>query len=114
MSNFLSCGPTSLSNSSEYDKPEHPPPLTPMRRNTFSRCWAVMSCLTCFAAFSVNASAMIRRFLLRAPVPSPLRCVLLSRRFRRPLLPVVEKRRLDRVLGENRAVNLHGRQLQLV
>ena len=32
MSNFLSCGPTSVSNSSEYDSPEHPPPFTPIRR----------------------------------------------------------------------------------
>src|SRR5262245_19063112 len=114
-SNFLSCGPSSLSTSSEYDSPEHPPPLTPMRRNTLSLSCASMSVLTCFAAFSVIPSAI-------GPFPPCPRCLSLFRcrlaggRFRgpAPLLLVVGEGRLDGVLGEHGAVDLHRRQLQLV
>src|SRR5688500_15662118 len=106
MSNSLSCGPFSVSNSSRYDIPEHPPPFTPIRRNAVSGrfCWALSS-FTCFVAFSESATAMIpssRLFGCRRDV------------IRRALFLVVRERRLDRVLGQHRAVDLHGRQLQLV
>src|SRR5262245_43822919 len=114
-SNFLSCGPSSLSNSSEYDSPEHPPPLTPMRRNRFSLFCASMSILTCLAAFSLMPSAMCS---LPPPVSSGplLRCGLARRGFRGPAPPllVVGERRLDGILGEDRAVDLDRGQLELV
>src|SRR5262245_37290324 len=110
-SNSLSWGPRSLSNSREYDMPEHPPPLTPILRKTVSgRFCARLSSFTCFAAASDSATAIVF-------VP-PATCRYLfgrcgSRR-RCVLFPVVGQRRLDRVLGEHRAVDLHRRQLQLV
>src|SRR5262245_19421881 len=113
MSNFLSRGPTSLSNSSEYDRPEHPPPFTPIRRYTFSRFCALISAFTCLAAFSVSATAMV----LDPPRdvgPRSGGALALGRRGARPLLPVIGERRLDRVLGQHRAVDLDGRQLELV
>src|SRR5207244_13278044 len=102
ISNSRSCGPISVSNSSEYDIPEQPPPFTPIRRNTFSgRFWELLSSLTCWTAFSDSASAMIR-------------LLLLGRRRGGVLFPIVGQRGLDRVLGQDRAVDLDGRQLQLV
>src|SRR5881409_4021656 len=106
MSNSLSCGPFSVSNSSRYDMPEQPPPLTPMRRNAVSgRFCACLSSFTCFVAASDSATAM--------PGPSRLfRCR--AGRHRCLLVLVVGERGLDRVLGQHRAVDLHRRQLQLV
>src|SRR5207249_7101637 len=109
ISNSLSCVPISLSNSSEYESPEHPPPFTPILRKTFSgRFWARLSSLTCLAAASVNSTAIKR---------SPPRSSRGGRRSGarlQPLLFAVRQRRLDRVLGEHRAVDLDGRQLQLI
>src|SRR5688500_17413934 len=106
MSNSLSCGPFSVSNSSRYDMPEQPPPFTPIRRNAVSGrfCWALSS-FTCFVAFSESATAMIRSSRL-------LRCC--RDVIRRAFFLVVGERRLDRVLGQHRTVDLHRRQLQLV
>src|SRR5688500_3662349 len=106
MSNSLSCGPFSVSNSSRYDMPEQPPPFTPIRRNAVSGrfCWALSS-FTCFVAFSESATAMIpssRLFRCRRDV------------IRRALFLVVRERRLDGVLGQHRAVDLHRWQLELV
>src|SRR5262245_47788460 len=107
-SNSLSWGPRSLSNSREYDMPEHPPPFTPILRNTVSgRFWARLSSFTCFAAASDSATAIglcSSRYLFRR-CGGIRRCVL---------LPVVGQRGLDRVLGQHRAVDLHRRQPQLV
>src|SRR6059036_2330348 len=109
ISNSLSCVPISLSNSNEYESPEHPPPFTPILRKTFSgRFWARLSSLTCLAAASVNSTAIKR---------SPPRSSRGGRRSGarlQPLLFAVRQRRLDRVLGEHRAVDLDGRQLQLI
>src|SRR5882724_6780346 len=107
MSNVLSWGPTSLSNSSEYDSPEQPPPFTPMRRYTFSRRCASISCFTCFAAFSVSATPY-------RSSPSSMAVVALSlgrgaarRSFRLgPLLLVILQGGLDGVLGQDRAMDL--------
>src|SRR5438552_1138199 len=106
ISNSLSCGPISLSNSSEYERPEHPPPFTPILRKTvlgrFCACW---SSFTCFTAASDNASAI-------ELCPSP---ALPGRRgVRDVLLAVVRQRCLDRVLRQHRAVDLDRWQLQLV
>src|SRR2546427_11020198 len=61
ISNSLSCVPISLSNSSEYESPEHPPPFTPILKKTFSgRFWARLSSLTCLAAASVKSTAITR------------------------------------------------------
>src|SRR4030095_720290 len=108
ITNSLSCGPISLSNSREYDIPEHPPPFTPMRRKTVSgRFCACLSSFTCFAAASDSASA------IPCLPPDPLRRRL-SGVGARVLLAVVSQGRPDGVLGQHRAVDLHGRQLQLV
>src|SRR3990172_6793480 len=135
ISNSLSCGPSSVSNSSEYDRPEHPPPFTPIRRNTVSgRCWACLSSLTCLAAASDRVTAIARplpsRGRRRGPRPRgggppPVPVVRpppsgggrggLGPGERVPVLvPVVRQRRLDRVLGQHRAVDLDGRQPELV
>src|SRR5262252_9647638 len=107
-SNSLSWGPRSLSNSREYDMPEHPPPFTPILRKTVSgRFWARLSSFTCFAAASDSRTAIglrSSRYLFRRR--GGVR--------RSALLPVVGQRGLDRVLGQHRAVDLHRRQLQLV
>src|SRR5882672_2985067 len=107
ISNSLSCGPISLSNSSEYERPEHPPPFTPILRKTVlgSFC-ACLSSFTCLTAASDNVSAME---LFSSPaLPGRLGV-------RRALLvAVVRQRRLDRVLGQHRAVDLDRGQLQLV
>src|SRR6266581_6099393 len=106
ISNSLSCGPISLSNSSEYERPEHPPPFTPILRKTvlgrFCACW---SSFTCFTAASDNANAI-------ELCPSPALPGRLG--VRDVLLAVVRQRRLDRVLRQHRAVDLDRRQLQLV
>src|SRR5512138_747231 len=109
MSNFLSRGPVSLSNSREYERPEQPPPLTPIRRYTFSRFWVFISSFTCFTAVSVSVSAIARGSPLH-----PLRRVPARGGFALdPLLLVVLQRGLDCVLGQHRAVDLHGRELEL-
>src|SRR5713226_2393432 len=109
MSNFLSCGPVSLSNSSEYERPEQPPPLTPILRYTLWRFWLSMSCFTCFNAVSVSATAMAWvSFPSLGRVPARRGFGLA------PLLLVVLQRGLDGVLGQHRAVDLDRRQLQLV
>src|ERR1700730_4063230 len=109
MSNFLSRGPVSLSNSREYERPEQAPPLTPTRRYTVSRFWVFISSFTCFTAVSVSASAMA----CRSPF-LPLRRVPAGRGFALdPLLLVVLERGPDRVFREHRAVDLHRGQLQL-
>src|SRR3989441_4719860 len=109
ISNSLSCVPISLSNSSEYESPEHPPPFTPILKKTFAGSfWSRWSSLPCWPPPSVTSTAITR---------SPPRS---SRGGRRggarlqPLLFAVRQRRLDRVLGEHRAVDLDGRQLQLI
>src|SRR5437899_10736512 len=108
ISNSWSCVPISLSNSNEYESPEHPPPFTPILRKTFSgRFCARLSSLTCLAAASVHSTAIKR---------SPPRS---SRGGRRggarlqPLLFAVRPRRLDRVLGAPRAAALAARQRPL-
>src|SRR5919108_1257649 len=107
MSNSRSCGPISESNSSAYDMPEHPPPLTPMRRKTSSpRCCSSFSRLTCATAVSDSISAIVRS--------SDLLRRRLGRCLGRVLVLVVRQGRLDRVLGQDRAVDLDWRQLQLV
>src|SRR5438445_8254121 len=106
MSNSLSCGLFSVSNSSTYDMPEHPPPRTPILRNAVSgRFCACLSSFTCFAAASDNTTAMTRFLPLFRCGAARHRCVLLF---------VVRERRLDGVFRQHRAVDLHGRQLQLV
>src|SRR5919198_3124652 len=86
--------------------PEHPPPRTPMRRNTVSgRFCCALSAFTCLAAVSDIATAMPRSLLLFRCSAARRGCMLVL---------VVRERRLDRVLGEHRAVDLHGRQLELV
>src|SRR5262249_60562194 len=106
-SNFLSCLPSSESNSSEYDNPEQPPPFTPMRRKTFSSFCSSRSFFTCVFALSVSASAI-------SPSSSSfLGCAVLGRRLL-PLLLVVLEGRLDGILGQDGAMDLHGRQLELV
>src|SRR2546427_9693608 len=109
ISNSLSCVPISLSNSSEYESPEHPPPFTPILKKTFSgRFWARLSSLTCLAAASVNSTAI---------TPSPPRSSRGGRRGAarlQPLLFPVPPRRLARVLAEHRAVDPDGQQLQLI
>src|SRR5438309_11272501 len=108
ISNSLSCGPISLSNSSEYESPEHPPPFTPIRKKTVSgRLCARLSSLTWLAAASVSATA-----IERSP-PRPSSRGRGDRALLHPLRLVVRQRRLDRVLGEHRAMDLDGRQLQL-
>src|SRR2546421_4635770 len=86
--------------------PEHPPPRTPMRRNAVSGrfCCALRS-FTCFAAASDNTTAMAWFLPLFRCGAAWHRCMLLF---------VVRERRLDRILRQHRAVDLHGRQLQLV
>src|SRR5262245_9640459 len=80
-----------------------------MRRKTFSSFWASMRLLTCFTALSVIASAM------DVALPFSLRRVPPRGGFALdPLLAVVMERGLDRVLCQHRAVDLHGRELQLV
>src|SRR5437016_13102153 len=109
ISNSLSCVPISLSNSSEYESPEHPPPFTPILKKTFSgRFWARLSSLTCLAAASVNSTALER---------SPPRSSRGGRRGgarAQPRLCALRQRRLDRALGEHRPVDLDGGQLQPV
>src|SRR5262249_47532717 len=89
--------------------PEHPPPRTPIRRNALSSFCAVMSSLTRLIATGVSETAMLVRLL------APLLRDLSRRRLPLgPLLLEVADRRLDRVLGQHRAVDLDGGQLQLV
>src|SRR5262245_3226587 len=92
--------------------PEHPPPRTPMRRNALSTFWVAMSSLTRLVATGVIETAMVVR------PPCPASCLLLrlgrQRLLLRPLLLEVADGRLDRILGEDRAVDLDGGQLQLV
>src|SRR6267143_2005104 len=86
--------------------PEHPPPRTPIRRNAVSgRFCCTFSSFTCFAADSDNTTAMARFLPLFGCGAARHRCILLF---------VVRERRLDRILRQHRAVDLHGRQLQLV
>src|SRR4029434_3565988 len=109
ISNCLSCGPISLSNSRAYDIPEQPPPFTPMRRKTVSgRFWACLSCFTCLLAFSDSATAMPSSSF----APRLFRCGRVG--LGSVLVLVVGQRRLDGVLGQHRAVDLDRRQLQLV
>src|ERR1051325_6779068 len=106
MTNSLSCGPFSESNSSAYDIPEQPPPFTPMRRKTSSpRFCSCFSRFTCWIAVSESISAIALSSLLRGRPGLCLSAVLVL---------VVRQRGLDRVLGEYRAVDLDRRQLQLV
>src|SRR6266850_2564621 len=86
--------------------PEHPPPRTPILKKAVSgRLCACLSSFTCFAAASDNATAMPRVLPLFGCGAARHRCALLF---------VVRQRRLDRVLRQHRAVDLHRRQLQLV
>src|SRR6476660_871085 len=109
ISKTLSCGPISESNSVLSLIPEQRPPFTPMRRKTVSGSfWASLSCFTCLLAFSDSATAIPRSSFAR-------------RLFRcgrgglgSVLVLVVGQGRLDGVLGQNRAVDLDRRQLQLV
>src|SRR5260370_17087275 len=109
MSNFLSRGPVSLSNSSEYERPEQPPPLTPIRRYTLSRFWVFSTSFPCSTAVSVSVSAielgLLAPLLRRVPARGSFALD--------PLFLVVLERGLDRVLGQHRAVDLHRGQLQL-
>src|SRR5258708_40215358 len=110
MSNFLSRGPVSLSNSSEYERPEQPPHLTPIRRYTLSRFWVFISSFTCFTAVSVSANAMawvsfsplLRRGQARGGVAPD------------PILLLVLARGLDPALVQRRALDLRSGQLELV
>src|SRR5690242_1452847 len=104
LSNCLSSGSTSSANSSLYASPEHPDVRTPRRRPMplprflrFAATWR--------AAFSVNVIAMSVDFSRRR--------VRLGRRLRM-LGAIVGDGRLDRVLGEDRAMNLDGRQRELL
>src|SRR5258708_8188140 len=86
--------------------PEHPPPRTPIRRNAVSgRFCCAFSSFTCFAADSDKTTAMTRFLPLFRCGAARHRCMLVF---------VVRERRLDRILRQHRAVDLHGRQLQLV
>src|SRR5438477_8140376 len=91
--------------------PEQPPPRTPTRRKTSSPSfWAPLSSFTCFFAVSLSASAMTR-----SPPQSLLRLAgRYARRRRGVLFLEIREGRLDGILGKHRAMNLHGRQLQLV
>src|SRR4030095_3831844 len=110
MSYSRSCGVFSVSNSSRYDMPEHPPPRTPTRRNTSSpRFCAPFRAFTCFFAFSLSASAMPR-----SPPLSSLRLGGRPGGGRRVLFLEVGQGRLDGVLRQHGAVDLHGGQLQLI
>src|SRR3970040_1498491 len=82
--------------------PEQPEVRTPTRSATPLPRLAKWFC-TCVAAFSVSVTAMSGHLLL-----------FLLRRFLAVLLAVVGHSRLDRVLGEDRAVDLHRRQRQLL
>src|SRR5262245_20489579 len=89
--------------------PEQPPPRTPIRRNALSSFCDVMSSLTRLIATGVSETAMHGR------LPAPLLRNLSRRRLPlRPLLLEVSDGSLDGVLGQDRAVDLHRRQLQLV
>src|SRR5881296_1505262 len=109
MSNCLSNLPSSVSNSRLYESPEQPPPFTPIRRKAFSKPWPSKSSFTRLAAVDVRWTA-IAPLLLPPPLSCPRRCRLLLR----PLLLEVLDGRLDRVLGQDGAVDLDRRQLQLV
>src|SRR5437867_2645176 len=108
MSNCLSNLPSSVSNSRLYESPEQPPPFTPIRRKAFSRPCPSKSSFTRLAAVGVRLTA-IAPPLLSPPLSCPRRCRLLLR----PLLLEVLDGRLDRVLGQDGAVDLDRRQLQL-
>src|SRR5262245_48201861 len=82
-----------------------------MRRNAWSNFWVVMSSLTRLTAPGVIETAMV----VRPPLAPLLRCPGGSHRLPLgPLLLEISDRRLDRVLGQDRAMDLDGRQLQLV
>src|SRR5688572_8581684 len=97
LSNSWSSGFTASTNSSLYAMPEQPEVRTPRRRPTPLPRLARKLC-TWLAAFSVSVIAMLLRLARSARV----------------LFLVVLDRRLDRVLGEDRAVDLDRRQRQLL
>src|ERR1700674_5014693 len=97
--------------SSLYARPEQPVVRTPRRRPTpFPRL--VRNLATWLAAVSVSEIAIVvsgsRDSAGRRGLGFDRR-----RRARTMLLLVIGGRRLDRVLGENRAVNLHRRKCEL-
>src|SRR5215217_5548198 len=120
----------------EYWRPEHPPPFTASRRpasgvwrcssSSFSRATALSAttmplgaalatgagpgtglCVVCWVAWSLMVSPP---GVVKFAVPTPLGCLGLARG---ALLLEVLDGRLDGVLGEDRAVDLHRRQRQL-
>src|SRR4029079_13404895 len=99
LSNCASSGFTSSAYSSLYASPEQPDVRTP-RRSPMPLPRFAMFAATCRAAFSVNVIAMsVCRGLVRRV---------------RMLGAIVGDGRLDRVLGEDRAVDLDRRQRELL
>src|SRR5579863_2359334 len=56
ISNVLSIIPAAFSNCIEYEKPEHPPPTTPMRRPAGTGFCCAMMSFTLDAAFAVRVT----------------------------------------------------------
>src|SRR5919109_4985477 len=89
--------------------PEQPPPLTPRRTPLWAFvCGRLASCaLTCFAAPGVT-------WMLKSAIDPLLLGLLLGRGGQPLLLLPVGDGRLDGVLGQHRAVDLHRRERQLL
>src|SRR5258708_625886 len=92
-----------------YARPEQPPPLTAMRRPAAGVCRSSSSFFSRSTALSPSKTPLPMGFAVVAGAA----VTSLRPRASRPLLLEVLDRRLDRVFGEHRAVNLHGWQREL-
>src|ERR1041384_1035533 len=101
--------------SKRYEKPVQPPPRMPTRRPFGVVARAPAAFLISATALSVTAMAIFRSVLPRYLLDVFLGVPVSVRRIHlRALRLVVGDGALDRVLGENRAVDLHRRQVQLL